>query len=116
MSHCSTMQCAGVASGVLNLINGLTDGLLPSQLTGAGTPFTISITKDNNVGPTPVIFPQPAFSNVAGITITANGTGSVPSLLGLSLDQVCLQIDVHSCSPSVCSGVHSTHCAAELQA
>jgi hypothetical protein len=88
MSQSTIMQCAGVASGVLNLINGLLGGLLPEQLTGAGTPFTITITKDNNLGPTPVTFPQPAFSNIAGVTITANGTGPAPSLLGLSLNQV----------------------------
>lgn len=71
------MPCAGVASGALNLINGLLGGLLPSQLTGAGTPFTITLVKDNILGPTPVLFPQPAFSNIAGITITASGSGSV---------------------------------------
>ena len=71
------MQCSGVASGALNLINGLLGGLLPSQLTGAGTPFTITLVKDNILGPTPVLFPQPAFSNIAGITITASGSGPV---------------------------------------
>ena len=90
MKQSTALQYAGVASGVLNLVNGLLGGLLPSQLTGAGTPFTISIAKDNNLGPTPVTFPQPAFSNIAGVTITASGTGPAPSLLGLSLDQVCL--------------------------
>lgn len=88
MKQSTALQYAGVASGVLNLINGLLGGLLPGQLTGAGTPFTITITKHNDLGPTPVTFPQPAFSNIAGVTITASGTGSAPSLLGLSLDQV----------------------------
>ena len=83
-----------MASGVLNLLNGLLGGLLPGQLTGAGTPFTITITKDNKLGPTPVTFPQPAFSNVAGVTIAASGTGPAPSLLGLSLDQVCPVINI----------------------
>ena len=78
-----------MASGVLNLLNGLLGGVLPGTLTGAGTPFTITLTKDNNLGPTPVTFPQPAFSNIAGVTITADGSGPVPSLLGLSKDQVC---------------------------
>ena len=86
---------AGVASGVLNLLNGLLGGLLPGQLTGAGTPFTITITKNNNLGPTLVTFPQPAFSNIAGVTIIASGTGPAPSLLGLSLDQVCPIINIH---------------------
>lgn len=87
---------AGVASGALNLINGLLGGLLPANLTGAGAPFTVTIIKDNGLGPTPVVFPQPAFSNIAGVTITASGSGSAPSLLGLSLDQVCFSAPLQS--------------------
>jgi hypothetical protein len=66
-----------VASGALNLVNGLLGGLLPANLTGAGNPFTIMINKDNKLGPTAVVFPQPAFSNIAGVTITASGIGAV---------------------------------------
>jgi hypothetical protein len=66
-----------VASGVLNLVNGVLGGLLPADLTGAGTPYTIMINKDNNRGPTAVVFPQPEFSNIAGVTITASGIGAV---------------------------------------
>lgn len=68
---------AGILSGALNIVNGLLGGLLPSDLTGAGTPFTIDVTKNNVQGPTAVVFPQPLFSNIAGVTITASGTGTV---------------------------------------
>ena len=65
--------CAGVASGALNIVDGLLGGLLPGDLTGARAPFNINITKDNVQGPTPVVFPQPEFSNIAGVTISARG-------------------------------------------
>ena len=71
------MRAAGLASGVLNIVDNLAGGLLPSQLTGAGTPYTFTISKDAAGGPTPVAFPQPAFSNIAGVTIQAKGTGPV---------------------------------------
>ena len=78
---------AGLASGVLSILNGATGGLLPSQLTGERDPYVITLTK-STAGPTRVAFPQPAFSDMAGVTIVASGTGPAPSLLGLSLDQV----------------------------
>ena len=65
--------CAGVASGALNIVDGLLGGLLPDDVIGARPNFTISITKDNAQGPTSVVFPQPEFSNIAGVTITARG-------------------------------------------
>lgn len=71
------MLHAGIASGALNIVNGLLGGLLPGDLTGARTPFTITIAKNNVQGPTAVVFPQPLFSNIAGVTITASGTGPV---------------------------------------
>ena len=64
---------AGVAGSALNSVDGLLGGLLPDDLTGARPNFTVSITKDNAQGPTPVVFPQPEFSNIAGVTITARG-------------------------------------------
>ena len=85
------LRCPGLASGVLSLLNGvlggLVDGLLPSQLTGIGAPYTITITKGTT--PTFVDFSQrPQFTGIAGITITASGSGPTPGLLGLSNDQV----------------------------
>lgn len=79
---------AGLASGVLSILNGLAAGLLPNQLTGERTPYAVTITK-STAGPTRVTFPQPLFSDVAGVTIVASGTGPAPSILDLSLDQVC---------------------------
>jgi hypothetical protein len=71
------MCAAGLASGALNIIDNLLGGLLPDQLTGAGAPYTFTITKDAAGGPTPVTFPQPDFSNIAGVTIQASGRGPV---------------------------------------
>jgi hypothetical protein len=65
-------------------VDNLLGGLLPDQLTGAGTPFTFTITKDTAAGPTPVTFPQPAFSNIAGVTIKASGRGPVSRSTGIA--------------------------------
>ena len=97
---------AGLASGVLSILNGATGGLLPSQLTGERTPYVVTLTK-STAGPTRVAFPQPAFSDVAGVTIVASGTGPAPSILGLSLDQV---HNLPDCCHCCCLDYHRAAC------
>lgn len=48
---------------------------LLGQLTGAGKPLTVTITKA--AGPTNIVFPSADFGSVAGVTIRAVGTGQV---------------------------------------
>ncbi len=81
----------GVLGGALGgLIGSVTDLLssVTNNLTGVGTPYTVTITK----GATPTLVTFPAqFANIAAVTIAAQGNGSVRSFdsAGLLPQQHC---------------------------